>query len=92
MTPIVAMPAALCRLIEAWPKLPRHIQSAMTTLLDASGIKPVEAPNDSIANRNEAARRAASDCRYVIQGCLREEEWRDAEEEFYEVILEAFSG
>ncbi|HVX12080.1 MAG TPA: hypothetical protein VHC22_12940 [Pirellulales bacterium] len=33
------------------------------------------------------ARRLARACRRVIQACLREEEWRDADEEFYDVIL-----
>jgi hypothetical protein len=25
-------------------------------------------------------------CRHVVQGCLREEEWRDADEAFFEII------
>ena len=31
--------------------------------------------------------RMARACRRVVQGCLREEEWRDADEEFCRVIL-----
>jgi hypothetical protein len=30
--------------------------------------------------------RLAKQCRHIIQGCLREEEWRDADFEFYRVI------
>jgi hypothetical protein len=38
--------------------------------------------------------RLAKQCRHIIQGCLREDEWRDADLEFYRVIrsgLEEFS-
>ena len=37
---------------------------------------------------HEAAIRIARKCRYVIQGCLREEEWTDADGEFYRICLE----
>ncbi len=30
--------------------------------------------------------RLARQCRNIIQSCLREEEWRDADTEFYRVI------
>jgi len=33
------------------------------------------------------ALRMARACRRVVQGCLREEEWRDADEEFCRVIV-----
>lgn len=33
------------------------------------------------------AQRLAMACRRVIQGCLREEEWRDADNEFTAIIL-----
>jgi hypothetical protein len=33
------------------------------------------------------ARRLARACRHVVQACLREEEWADADEEFERVIL-----
>jgi hypothetical protein len=36
---------------------------------------------------NEIAIRVARECREVIQSCLREEEWADAEEEFRWLIL-----
>lgn len=44
---------------------------------------------------HESAVRAAFACRRIIQCLLREEEWRDADWEFYRVIrgeLEAFMG
>lgn len=34
------------------------------------------------------AMRIARKCRHIIQGCLREEEWGDADHEFYMVIRE----
>ena len=34
-----------------------------------------------------AALRMARRCRHIVQGCLREEEWADADQEFYAVIL-----
>ena len=32
---------------------------------------------------HEAAIRIAQKCRHIIQACLREEEWGDADREFY---------
>ena len=37
----------------------------------------------------QLATRIARECREIIQACLREEEWADAEEEFRRVILAA---
>jgi hypothetical protein len=37
---------------------------------------------------HETAQRAARRCRRVVQACLREEEWVDADEEFYLIIRE----
>jgi hypothetical protein len=37
---------------------------------------------------HDAAVRIARRCRYLIQACLREEEWGDADREFYLVIRE----
>lgn len=34
----------------------------------------------------ETVRKIAKKCVYVIRGCLREEEWLDAEEEFARII------
>lgn len=38
-------------------------------------------------NLHEFALQIARRCRQIIQGCLREEEWHDADEEFCAVIL-----
>jgi hypothetical protein len=35
---------------------------------------------------HEAAVRLAVRCRRIVQACLREEEWIDADREFYEII------
>ena len=88
----VADSPTLAQLVEAWPHLPPHIREAILTLVDAAGIKLSSVAGKAIPERNEAAWRAARDCRYVVQGCLREEEWRDADLEFYEVIRQAFTG
>ncbi len=37
---------------------------------------------------HEAAVRMARRCRYLVQACLREEEWMDADREFYLVVRE----
>ena len=37
---------------------------------------------------HEAAIRIARRCRHVIQVCLREEEWGDADREFYRICRE----
>jgi len=88
----VANSPALAQLVEAWPNLPPHIREAILTLVDAAGIKLSSVDGKATSERNEAAWRAARDCRHVVQGCLREEEWRDADLEFYDVIREAFAG
>ena len=37
------------------------------------------------ARTHEAAIRIARRCRHIVQACLREEEWADADREFYKV-------
>jgi hypothetical protein len=37
---------------------------------------------------HELALRLARRCRHIIQACLREEEWQDADREFYLIIRE----
>jgi hypothetical protein len=37
---------------------------------------------------HEAAIRMARRCRFIVQACLREEEWGEADREFYLVIRE----
>jgi hypothetical protein len=40
------------------------------------------------ANTQKTATDIAKRCRFIVQGCLREEEWGDAETEFYRVVRE----
>lgn len=37
-------------------------------------------------------REIARKCVYIIRGCLREEEWQDAEEEFARIITNALNS
>jgi hypothetical protein len=37
---------------------------------------------------HETAIRIARRCRHIIQACLREEEWGDADQEFYRICRE----
>ncbi len=41
---------------------------------------------------HEAACLIAGRCRNIIQGCLREEEWRPCETEFYRIAREILEG
>lgn len=44
-------------------------------------------PNQAaVPDIHEAAIRIARRCRHVIQACLREEEWGDADREFYLIV------
>lgn len=36
---------------------------------------------------HQAAKQMSRQCRHIVQGCLREEEWLDADAEFYAVIM-----
>jgi hypothetical protein len=87
----------LARLVSTWAILPPHIRDAIQTLADAGlalSSKPV--PDTRVANpgsngrlfQEQLARRLARQCRSVIQNCLREEEWQDAESEFFDIIAE----
>lgn len=96
------MPASVSRVAEAWPLLPPHIRESILTLVDAS----VQI-NGSQVSRSEGiycnhkiepdrfkhlARVLAIRCRHIIQGCLRGEEWQDADEAFFQVIAEELAG
>lgn len=92
----VHLPPAVMRIAEFWSSLPPHIRETITTLVDASAPKPpvsnaAGSPDLSKDDRSQVglddlARRLAKECRHVVQGCLREEEWRDADEEFLGII------
>lgn len=44
------------------------------------------ASTDNPIDARALALRLARECRHIVQGCLREDEWRDADEAFAEVI------
>lgn len=84
----------MIRIAESWDHLPPHIREAIQTLIDA--VSPIERAQPSRSNApemaNEAAWRMARECRNIVQSCLREEEWRDADQEFFEVISKGLQG
>ena len=85
----VTLPPAITRIVVAWPNLPPHIRDAIGTLVEASGqCLPPRAEDALSLSSAEKARQAAEQCRGIIQPCLREEEWQDAEEEFFRVICQ----
>lgn len=44
------------------------------------------------AATHETAIRIARRCRHIVQACLREEEWADADREFYRVCREELAA
>lgn len=87
----------LARLAAAWPILPPHIRDAIQTLIDAglalssTPVREIRKPNPGSNGRpshEQLVRRLARQCRGVIQNCLGEEEWQDAESEFFDIIAE----
>ncbi len=44
------------------------------------------------ARTHGTAIRIAKRCRHIIQACLREEEWADADREFYRVVREELAS
>jgi hypothetical protein len=79
---------------KSWSVLPPHVQEAISTLVEA-GLAVAKTfvnrdasrslPNGSFY-RTQTARRLARECRNIVQACLREEEWRDADDEFSAII------
>lgn len=49
-------------------------------------MSPTTAPATPAVD--ELAMRLARQCRHIVQACLREEEWQDADREFFAVIRE----
>lgn len=93
----VYMPEAVIRIAESWDQVPPHIRDAIETLVEATaaGGQRFERPdreNGGVSHHGDLARQIARECRSIIQPCLREEEWQDAEEEFFEVIKAGLTG
>lgn len=92
------MPPDLIRIAETWLSLPSHIREAIQTLVDAASPNDQEHPSYHRASKrnadltDEAAWRMAQECRSVVQSCLREEEWKDADQEFFAVISKGLQG
>jgi hypothetical protein len=91
--PSVPIPPDVLRIADFWTALPPHIREAILTLVDAA------VPGDRVARRqagpdselasdaaDKMAWRIAQECRGIVQACLREEEWQDADREFFDVI------
>jgi hypothetical protein len=91
---------AVAQIAAAWPGLPPHIRDAILTLVDAGKTRNEgAAPLTSLCLRSvpdclpqgppdtrEIAWQLAQQCRSIVQACLREEEWQDADREFCDVI------
>ena len=75
---------------QGWPQLPEAVRTAITMLVktNVSNVQDLESvAKERQKRREELAMRLAQDCRCIVQGCLREEEWQDADHEFYDVIV-----
>ncbi len=95
----VCLPPAVAKIVDAWPFLPPHIREAIQTLADAGLPADCDMgpPNNCAPLRahvltDEAAWRIAKECRGIVQACLREEEWPDADREFFGVIRAGLPG
>jgi DNA-binding FadR family transcriptional regulator len=96
----VSLSPAVIRIAEAWSTLPPHIREAIQTLVEAAlpAARPADPQKVEILSEeasrgsDEVAWRIAKECRSIVQGCLREEEWQDADREFFEVIASGFRG
>ena len=101
-TVIDSIPPSVSRIADAWPLLPPHIREAILTLVDAAvqinGSQVSRQTLDYEGKDKEwdrfrgFARVLAIRCRAVVQDCLWEEEWHDADEAFCEVITEGLAG
>ena len=75
------------RMADAWGHLPRHIQEAIGALVAVSQPPRSDGLTDDCSDAvSDTAWKAALRCRSIIQSCLREEEWLDADEEFFAAI------
>ncbi len=90
----VYLPPAVARVADAWPLLPPHIREAIQTLVDAGvpterdGSLSIQGdPEPASVVTDQTVWRMAQECRSIVQSCLREEEWQDADREFFEANL-----
>jgi len=89
---------AVARIVDAWPFLPPHIREAIQTLVEAASpagrgaSTQVELASDVASTAVDKAWRMAQECRSIVQTCLREEEWPDADREFFHVMISELNG
>jgi hypothetical protein len=92
----VHLPAEVIRIAESWDHLPPHIREAILTLVDTA--LPIDRDRHSRSvnlrreSADEVAWRMAQECRSIVQSCLREEEWPDADREFHGVIANGLAS
>ncbi|MBX9653887.1 hypothetical protein K2Y11_09760 [bacterium] len=86
------LPDSVRRIADAWSCLSPNIREAILTLVDAGRItigrhnhREIETARDDRRD-DRLTWRLARECRSIIQGCLREEEWRNADLAFFDVI------
>lgn len=75
-------------LVRAWPALPEAVRRPIIALTQACQPPAEQSPTamNSSNQLEELCWSLARDCRGVVQACLREEEWRDADAEFFDAI------
>jgi hypothetical protein len=86
---VASADADLQRVIAAWDALPQAIRAAVMAVIGTVAPRTDHSPllaQQSRAGLGDTARRLARECREIVQGCLREEEWQDADQEFAKVI------
>ena len=89
-------PPAVLHIARAWSDLPPHVRDAIMTLVDAAVASPNSWQSAStlidLGAAEGLAWRVARRCREVVQSCLREEEWADADQEFFRIISDGVSS
>jgi hypothetical protein len=81
--------ADLQRVIATWDAMPEAIRIAVMALVGTVVPSPETTSVQGKLSRpgmNETAWRLARECRQIVQGCLREDKWQDADREFFDVI------
>jgi len=90
-----SLSASVRRIADRWESLRPHIREAILTLVDA-GTVAADSRHECGGAKNsplpdELAWRLARKCRGIVQACLREEEWLDADRELFGVISEGLA-
>ena len=87
-----------------WADLPSHICEAIHTLVDAGtrcrlnvgqanvSASPVGQSDHETESIESLAWKIARQCRSIVQSWLREDEWQDVDQEFFEIIVVGLRG